>query len=74
MASLTKLRRRALRWQRYENRAYGPCLGVVHRGYERALFRVWDEEERRDRLGWGWDPWDDYFRPVDTAEVAGGVL
>lgn len=49
MTSLRKLRRRALRWKRYEDRVYGPGLGITHRGRERAVDAMLAERYRWSR-------------------------
>jgi len=48
VASLRKLRRRALAWRRYEHRAYGPHALPVHEGAKRAMRRVDAEQYRRN--------------------------
>lgn len=47
MASMTRLRRRALRWRRYEARYYD-CALAIHEGAKRALRRVEREQFRRN--------------------------
>jgi hypothetical protein len=47
MASLRKLRRRALRWQRYETAVYGPGSFSATWGGRRILRRILLERDRR---------------------------
>lgn len=47
MTSMRKLRRRVLRWRRYERRYYD-CALAVHEGAKKALRRLLDERDRRN--------------------------
>jgi hypothetical protein len=69
MASLRKLRRRALRWQRYETAVYGPGPFCATEGGRRVLARIRLERDRRIvDLGWDDEPWG---RPVITVHLGG---
>ena len=68
MSSLTRLRRRLLRWERYLDRVqscvnHGDHRGRARSGYWRALYAVKFERSRRDvdAMFWPVAPYDRYW-------------